>query len=151
MNDETNVIQPPRFAEWLLAQSLQGADRDAVLGDLQEEFTTCIAPSRGIAVARWWYRQQVARSLVPLCIRAWRRASVARASVACAAAGLATGLPATLLLTLRSFVLQQVPLKTTADVSAAFAAALLAIVALSLVTGVSCALRLLRSGSGSVR
>ena len=75
MNDETNVIQPPRFAEWLLAQSLQGADRDAVLGDLQEEFTTCIAPSRGIAVARWWYRQQVARSLVPLCIRAWRRAS----------------------------------------------------------------------------
>ena len=149
MSDETNVIQPPRFAEWLLGTSLAGADSEGVLGDLQEEFTAFIVPSRGMRAARWWYRRQVARSLLPLGIRAWQRASVARASLACAMAGMTTVLPASLLVTVRTFVLQQVPLKTTAELSAAFAAALLAVVMLGIVTGVCCAVHLLGSDSRS--
>jgi putative ABC transport system permease protein len=53
---------PPRIAEWLMRQSLARGDRDAVLGDLQEEFVDR-RTREGAGRARRWYRRQVARSL----------------------------------------------------------------------------------------
>jgi hypothetical protein len=150
MTNETTAVRPPRLAQWLVSASLAGADGEAVLGDLQEEFAAFIVPSRGTRAARWWYRGQVARSLLPLYGRAWQRASVTRASAACAAAGMATVLPAGLLVALRSFVLQQVPLKTTAEVSVTFVAALLAVEIVSIAMGLSCAVHVLRNQERSV-
>jgi hypothetical protein len=139
---------PPRLAEWLLASSLAASERDAVVGDLSEEFSTLIVHELGTCKARWWYRWQVARSLAPLFFRSWERASVARASVAIAAAAVAATVPAMLLVMLRTFVLQQVPLKTTADLSPAFGLALLIVGAASGAIGLACAVRVLRAGAG---
>ena len=113
------MISPPRFASWLIAVSLPTADGDAITGDLLEEFREYIVPNRGLLVARWWYRWQVARSLAPLFFRSWQRASMRRASTAMVSAAAVATMPATALLMLRSFVLQQVPLKTTSELSLA--------------------------------
>ena len=53
---------PPRLAEWLMRHCAPRADRDAVLGDLQEEFLTR-SEREGVVSARRWYRRQVWRSL----------------------------------------------------------------------------------------
>ena len=138
---------PPRFASWLLASALAASDRDAVLGDLCEEFNTYIVPSRGAVGARWWYCLQVIRSIAPLFFRSWERASVIRASVAVVGAGLMSTAPASGLLMLRAFVLQQVPLKTTAELSVQFAALLGAVVLSASVLSVAAAIRVLNADS----
>ena len=144
MTTEIPATFPPRFAERLLGAAA-AQECDAVLGDLHEEFSTFIVPSRGCRAARWWYRRQVAQSLLPLCVRAWQRASIERATAACLTAGAVSVVPGGLLLMLRSFVLQQVPLKTTAEVSLAFAAALVAVVIVGIAVGVSIAVRFLNN------
>lgn len=138
------MIAPPRVAQWLLAASLAPPDREAVVGDLFEEFSTFVVPTRGVVTARWWYRWQVARSLAPLFFRSWERASVLRGSTAVAGAAAAATIPATLLVTLRTFVLQQVPLKTTSELSVLFGVVLLATAAFGGVLGVICALHILK-------
>lgn len=138
--------EPPRAASWLLIAALPAFDGEAIAGDLIEEFRDHIVPSRGVLFARWWYCWQVARSLAPLFFRSWERASVARASVAVVGAAVAATLPATALLTLRTFVLQQVPLKTTAELSLIFGVALLAVVVTTVTIGLVVAVRLLHSG-----
>ena len=61
--------RPPRLAEWLLRAMLRHQDRDAVLGDLAEEFD---------AHGRAWYWKQVFASAAPaLARRFWLRAVVA--------------------------------------------------------------------------
>ena len=139
------MTAPPRFANWLLASSLAAPDRDPVLGDLCEEFNTRIVPARGVLRARCWYRVQVIRSLLPLIFRSWERASVTRASIAIISGGLVSAAPASALLMLRSFVLQQVPLKTTAELSVAFALLLGAIVLGACVLGAAAAIRALNA------
>jgi putative ABC transport system permease protein len=57
------VRRPPRVAEWLLARSLPGDDREVVLGDLCEEFTQR-AERHGPSAAKRWYRNQVWRSVL---------------------------------------------------------------------------------------
>jgi hypothetical protein len=95
------MTAPPRIAEWLLASTLGASERDAVVGDLSEEFSTLIVRERGELVGRWWYRWQVARSLAPLFFRSWERASVARASIALTSAAAAASVPSVLLVMLR--------------------------------------------------
>lgn len=56
--------RPPRLAEMLVSASLDGAYRDAVLGDLREEFMGRLA-SEGPRSARRWYWRQVCGSLWP--------------------------------------------------------------------------------------
>ena len=56
------LLGPPAFSAWLAARSLPTADREAVLGDLEEEFRTRAA-TEGVTKARRWYRGQVWRSL----------------------------------------------------------------------------------------
>ena len=100
-------------------------------------------PRRGAAFAKCWYCWQVARSLAPLFFRSWERASVTRASVAITAAAVAATVPAAALLTLRSFTLSQVPLKTTAELSAAFAISLLIVGVVTGLLGLAIAIRVL--------
>jgi hypothetical protein len=138
------MIAPPRFSERLLATSLALSDRDAVVGDLAEEFTTYVVRQRGAFMARWWYRWQVARSLAPLFFRSWERATLSTASSALGVAAVTATLPPTLLVMTRTFVLQQVPLKTTAEMSMAFASALLGVTALAMAAGVVAAIGMLK-------
>ena len=136
------MIPPPRFASWLLEAALPTGDGEAMTGDLVEEFQDR-APRRGHRYARWWFCWQVARSLAPLFFRSWEKASLLRASFAIVSAGVAATLPATLLLMLRTFTLQQVPLKTTSELSTIFTLCLVLVVALTLSAGAAFAVRML--------
>jgi membrane-associated HD superfamily phosphohydrolase len=141
------MTAPPRIAAWLLEWTLAPSERDALAGDLYEEFVTCMVPARGVTRARWWYRWQVARSLAPLLFRSWERASLTRSTVGIASGAAVATLPATLLVMLRSFVLQQVPLKTTPELSAIFAAGLASVVLLAGLCGVVVAIHVLHGDS----
>jgi hypothetical protein len=136
-------MTPPRLASWLLEASLPSIDGEALAGDLHEEFCTYIVPARGPFLARWWYRWQVARSLAPLFFRSWQRASIRHGSAAVIAAGLVSVVPATLLLMLRSFVLQQVPLKTTGEFGVGFGILLAGVIIVTAVAGVAAAARIM--------
>ena len=133
----------PRVACWLLEATLPADTGEAIAGDLYEEFMEHVVPARGERAARWWFRWQVARSLAPLFYRSWQRASVLRASTAVVLAGATVTLPAVALLWLRSFILQQVPLKMTAEMSMAFAGGLTLLVLGSIVCGALTAVRFL--------
>jgi hypothetical protein len=137
------MIQPPRWASWLLLAALPASLGEAIAGDLHEEFHDYVVPARGVVGARWWYRWQVARSLAPLFLRSWQRASVLRASVAVAVAGFIATIPGVILLMLRGFVLSQVPLKTTPEMSVSFAVAFAAVAIAALTLAVAFAVRVL--------
>jgi hypothetical protein len=137
------MTHPPRDASWLLLAAFPNADGEAIAGDLHEEFHDYIVPARGVLFANWWYRWQVARSLAPLFFRYWQRVSVTRAAAAVVAAGVMATAPAIALILIRSFVLSQVPLKTTPELSAAFAGALVATVVLALASSFAIAARVL--------
>jgi len=139
-------MTPPRVASWLLEAALPQSMGEAIAGDLHEEFCEYTVPRRGVFLARWWYRWQVARSLAPLFFRSWQRASVRRGSFAVIAAGLIPVLPATLLLMLRTFVLQQVPLKTTRELGLEFGILLGGVVIAAAVAGVGAAARIMAGG-----
>jgi hypothetical protein len=142
-----NMALPPRWAECVLAAALPPADRDSVIGDLREEFATTAVPVRGCGRARWWYRVQVARSLAPIAVRAWQRASLLHASVVIVCAAAASVLPALMLVALRAFVLQQVPLKTTPEASVQFLTLLAATLGGSLLVSVAGAMSALQRPS----
>jgi len=52
-------IAPPSWLEGLLKTLLPERDREAVSGDLYEEFIEEIVPRLGVARARFWYMRQV--------------------------------------------------------------------------------------------
>lgn len=60
---------PPGLARWLLEHFLVSHDRDAVLGDLCEEFE--IRARTSSRAARVWFWHQVVRSLTPALRRRW--------------------------------------------------------------------------------
>jgi hypothetical protein len=62
------MTRHPRLAERLLTWSLAAADREAVLGDLQEEFAALAAAS-GLSAARRWYWTQTLTSVLPNLLR----------------------------------------------------------------------------------
>jgi len=51
---------PPKWAQALLRAILQPRDREAIVGDLVEEFVETILPQRGPFRAQLWYLRQVA-------------------------------------------------------------------------------------------
>ncbi|HYE86897.1 MAG TPA: ADOP family duplicated permease [Vicinamibacterales bacterium] len=55
--------RPPIIAAWLLERLLDRDSREAVAGDLAEEFAELRA-SRGAAAAAWWYWRATIRSIV---------------------------------------------------------------------------------------
>ncbi|HEX7778940.1 MAG TPA: permease prefix domain 2-containing transporter, partial [Vicinamibacterales bacterium] len=56
--------QPPRLAAWLVTLSTVEPDRQAVLGDLFEEFAA-LEQQAGTKRARRWFWRQTLSSLVP--------------------------------------------------------------------------------------
>jgi len=58
------VIRPPRLAAWLLHRSAPDFDREAILGDLTEEFATRCSREGRNAATRWYWRQ-TRQSLIP--------------------------------------------------------------------------------------
>lgn len=64
MNDKR--LLHPIWAEYLLYLLLPKADRDAVAGDLIEEFRVTIVPKFGARAARFWFVKQVFASIWPL-------------------------------------------------------------------------------------
>lgn len=58
----------PRIAEWLLSRAVHPHDRDAVLGDLVEEFSI-VRQAQGSTQADMWYWGQVLRSVIPALVR----------------------------------------------------------------------------------
>lgn len=61
-------MRPPRVAEWILLQSHRPDEREAVAGDLEEEFAI-VAATHGERAARAWYRRQMRGSLFPNLVR----------------------------------------------------------------------------------
>jgi PAS domain-containing protein len=62
---------PPARAERILRWSLARAERDAVLGDMQEEFAS-IEQRGGVSAARFWYWRQAITSILPNAVRRMR-------------------------------------------------------------------------------
>ena len=60
---------PPRVARWLLERFTIVEDRDALVGDLSEEFE--VRAHQSPLKARVWFWQQVLRSIVPVLRRRW--------------------------------------------------------------------------------
>ena len=56
-------MRPPRVAEYLLRICTDSRDREALLGDLQEEFGEHISPERGRLKAAFWYWRQTLATL----------------------------------------------------------------------------------------
>jgi len=57
--------RPPVLSRWIVRLASAAEDREYVVSDLAEEYEARRASS-GAWKARWWYRRQVARSVVPL-------------------------------------------------------------------------------------
>ncbi|MBA3272066.1 MAG: hypothetical protein H0T71_16300 [Acidobacteria bacterium] len=125
------------------------SEADTVSGDLCEEFTLFVVPRRGIRAAYCWYCWQVARSIGPILLRSWQRATLTRASGALVSAAVAATVPGSVVVLLRTFTLQQVPLKTTTDTTVLFVATLAAVVVTSAGLGIAAALRVLNSTARS--
>lgn len=58
--DPEALPRPPRWAESLLRSCLRPPDRDAVSGDLLEEYRDSVRPSRGRLSADVWYAKRAA-------------------------------------------------------------------------------------------
>jgi len=71
---------PPRPAEWLLRRALPAEDREALIGDLAEEYRDVHLPRDGAARAKRWYWSQTLRSLFSRRDGAHRRAHPQRSS-----------------------------------------------------------------------
>ncbi|MGH9817729.1 MAG: ABC transporter permease, partial [Candidatus Acidiferrales bacterium] len=65
--------QSPRLARGLLRLGLRGAAREAVMGDLEEEFHRHVLPEIGPRTARRWYWQQALHSVATRWMRGGRR------------------------------------------------------------------------------
>src|SRR5690349_20166745 len=65
----TRMPGPPPVARWLIEHCTVSVDRDAMLGDLSEEFEARALMSNG--AARAWYWQQTLRSVAPTLRRRW--------------------------------------------------------------------------------
>lgn len=58
-------MNPPRFALWLLEQRVPSADREFLLGDLEERMCEIAASRDEAAARRWYWREALAAALRP--------------------------------------------------------------------------------------
>src|ERR1700678_1714173 len=65
MTPQSQFIQPPRFAVWLLTLFALDDQAESILGDLLEEFSL-LASKSGVPFARSWYRRQAAKTIAHL-------------------------------------------------------------------------------------
>jgi hypothetical protein len=126
---------PPALAEYAIAALVADpALREAVLGDLAEEFADRCARD-GAARARSWYREQVVRSAPAFVAACWRRAPVGHRRTRPLLTGVVGGYLALLVLHLAAQFAAGVLLTPAGVADPAWA-----FVACSLVTGTGCAL-----------
>ena len=71
MTSQSQWIQPPRFAVWLLTLFALHDQAESILGDLLEEFTL-LASSSGVSFARRWYWRQTLKTVLELAILGFR-------------------------------------------------------------------------------
>jgi hypothetical protein len=65
MTSQTDFVQPPRIATWLVNLFASPEEAESILGDLLEEFTE-LATKSGVACARRWYWRQTTKTIVHL-------------------------------------------------------------------------------------
>jgi hypothetical protein len=65
MSSQTDSVQPPRIAVWLVSLFTPVGDVESIQGDLLEEFSQ-VASEKGIASARRWYWRQTVRTTAHL-------------------------------------------------------------------------------------
>src|ERR1700678_2498800 len=73
MTSQSQFIQPPRFAVWLLTLFALDDQAEHILGDLLEEFTR-LASNSGVPFARRWYWRQTLKTVFQLAALAFRTA-----------------------------------------------------------------------------
>ena len=74
-------MRPPATSRTATAPFMSKAQRDDVLGDLEEEFLTDKLPVLGPRAARLWYWSQIVKSIWPLVRAALLRISTLNAIV----------------------------------------------------------------------
>jgi len=72
----------PGLARVLLRACAPGHQREALYGDIEEEFHESVLPQKGLAAARAWYWRQVVHSAPLLLSVRWQRSQVTRSVVA---------------------------------------------------------------------
>ena len=75
MTPQTQSVEPPRIAGWLLKLFMAGEQAESIQGDLLEEFSQ-IALTSGVAVARRWYWGQTMKTVPHFAASGFRGAPV---------------------------------------------------------------------------
>jgi hypothetical protein len=73
MTSPSHVVQPPRFAVWLLTLFALDTAAESILGDLLEEFTL-LASKSGVPFACRWYWRQTLKTILQLAVLGFRTA-----------------------------------------------------------------------------
>lgn len=73
MSSQSDFVQPPHFAVWLIALFTPTGEAEFILGDLLEEFSY-VASKSGIAFARLWYWRQTVKTIAYLAGTGFRSA-----------------------------------------------------------------------------
>jgi hypothetical protein len=71
MTSQTQFVQPPRIAVWLLTLFALDDEAESILGDLLEEFTL-VASNSGGPFARRWYWRQTLKTVLQLAVLGFR-------------------------------------------------------------------------------
>lgn len=72
LSEDNQRSTPPKPAESVLLWILPKDQRNALIGDLEEEYRTLIVPKLGERAAQWWYWKQAIFSVAPT-IGGWLR------------------------------------------------------------------------------
>lgn len=80
MMSQTDFVQPPSVAVWLVNLFAPAEKGESILGDLTEEYSQ-LASKSGVAVARRWYWRQTATTVAPLAATGFRAAPWSTAAV----------------------------------------------------------------------
>jgi hypothetical protein len=132
-------MAPPPLPIWILERTIPSRDRDAILGDLVEEFA-----ARGAGARAWLWRQALG-SIVPLMTAGLARRDRASLALHFAIGYLLFAVPLLALEWIRTFVLSQVPFRAGAEPGLPWLLLIVAANAAGLLTGAALALRRLRS------
>ena len=73
MTSQSQFVQPPRLAMWLLTLFALDDAAEHILGDLLEEFTR-LASKSGVPFARRWYWRQTFKTVLQLAVLGFRTA-----------------------------------------------------------------------------
>jgi len=73
MTSQSQFVQPPRIAVWLLTFFALDDEAESILGDLLEEFSL-LASKLGVPFARRWYWRQTLKTVLQLAVLGFRTA-----------------------------------------------------------------------------